>query len=187
VSQALRDLDLAQHFVATMAELGEKLGPLVLQLPYAFKPSQIGSLEEFLRALPEGYCYVVEVRNRAWFRRPELVKLLQGLKMGLVLVDHPWMPRMDVVSSDTVYLRLLGDRKAVADGQFGRVLLDRRADLKFWADRIGGHLQRGCKVIVAANNHYAGHSPDTVRRLLALVEEQAQPASPTSAGAGGSA
>jgi hypothetical protein len=44
----------------TMAELGDRLGPL-LQLPPSFTVEGMGVLEDFLKGLPEGFRYAFEV------------------------------------------------------------------------------------------------------------------------------
>ena len=53
-------------FLHTMAELGDRLGPLLLQLPPSFDVEGMGVLEDFLKRLPEGFRYAVEVRHRSW-------------------------------------------------------------------------------------------------------------------------
>ncbi len=56
----------AEDFVRTMAEFGERLGPLLLQLPPSFTVEGMGVLDDFLKRLPEGFRYAVEVRHRSW-------------------------------------------------------------------------------------------------------------------------
>ena len=56
----------AENFLHTMAELGDRLGPLLLQLPPSFDVEGMGVLEDFLKRLPEGFRYAVEVRHRSW-------------------------------------------------------------------------------------------------------------------------
>ena len=56
----------ADIFVSTMSDLGDRLGPLLLQLPPSFAVEGMGVLEEFLDGLPDGARYAVEVRHRSW-------------------------------------------------------------------------------------------------------------------------
>src|SRR5687768_13625445 len=56
----------AESFLATMAGLGDRLGPLLLQLPPSFDVEGMGVLEGFLGRLPRGFRYAVEVRHRSW-------------------------------------------------------------------------------------------------------------------------
>jgi uncharacterized protein YecE (DUF72 family) len=113
------------HFLDAMDELGEKCGPLVLQLPY-FNRTSFASLsaflerlEPFLGSLPDRFRYGVEVRNKGWLA-PELVDALRRRNVALVLVDIAYMPHpadvareLDVVTADFIYARLIGDRKAI--------------------------------------------------------------------------
>ena len=69
-----------------------------------------------------------------------------------------------IVTSDFVYLRLIGDRR-LADDQFGKIQIDRTEEIRNWADKIKGIRQNEKDVkigIVAANNHYGGYGPGTV-------------------------
>ena len=57
---------LTENFVRTMELLGDRLGPLLLQLPPSFAVEGMGVLEDFLAGLPGGFRYAVEVRHRSW-------------------------------------------------------------------------------------------------------------------------
>ena len=77
-----------------------------------------------------------------------------------------------IVTSDFVYVRFIGDR-SIED--FGKIQIDRMVDMQQWADSIRSVQQdeRIRLAIVAANNHYAGFGPDTVkifRNMLGLPE-----------------
>ena len=69
-----------------------------------------------------------------------------------------------IVTSDFVYLRLIGDRR-LSDDQFGKIQIDRTEEIRNWANRMKEVRQREKDVkvgIVAANNHYGGYGPGTV-------------------------
>jgi len=68
-----------------------------------------------------------------------------------------------IVTSDFVYLRLIGDRRLV-DCQFGKIQIDRTEQIRNWAAKLKKVRQneKDVKVgIVAANNHYGGYGPGT--------------------------
>jgi len=176
----------SDRFVATMAELGPKLGPLVLQFPYfnqtAF-PSVDAFLERlasFLDGLPVGPRYAVEVRNKGWIA-PPLLEVLRARRVALVLVDLLYMPhpadlaaRHDLVTADWLYVRLIGDRagceRASAEAHagevaFDRVVVDQSGRLARWADLLIGLAPRVREVYAYVNNHYAGYAPETIRDL----------------------
>jgi uncharacterized protein YecE (DUF72 family) len=69
-----------------------------------------------------------------------------------------------VVTSDFVYLRLIGDRR-LAEDQFGKLQIDRTEEIRNWANKMKEEKQNEKDVkigIVAANNHYGGYGPGTV-------------------------
>ena len=69
-----------------------------------------------------------------------------------------------VVTSDFVYLRLIGDRR-LAETEFGKIQIDRTEEIRNWANKMKDvkESEKDIKVgIVAANNHYGGYGPGTV-------------------------
>jgi uncharacterized protein YecE (DUF72 family) len=97
----------------------------------------------------------------------------------MALVDQQWMPHgdelaFDPVTSDTVYIRLLGNRKEIEEvtNTWDREVIDRGDRMQRWADLIGGWENRDLTILVYSNNHYAGHAPETTRRLQAMIEER---------------
>jgi uncharacterized protein YecE (DUF72 family) len=86
------------HFVKTMDPLGDKLGPLLLQLPYYYT-SVFKSVDEFLvrlrsflPTLPKDHRFALEIRNPKWMD-VRLADLLRDHGVALVLQDQSWMPR----------------------------------------------------------------------------------------------
>jgi uncharacterized protein YecE (DUF72 family) len=172
------------RFLENMALLGDKRGPLVLQFPYfnkrafATRAPFLARLDAFLGALPRTCRYGVEIRNRDWLDG-ELLALLRGHDVALVLVDLVYMPHpaelaetLDLVTTDFAYVRLIGDRKAVEDATdtFDHIVLDQTPRLARWAPLLRALRERVTRVLVYANNHYAGHGPATVRQLRELTE-----------------
>ena len=82
--------------------------------------------------------------------------------------------QFDVVATDFVYIRLLGDRKAI-DAQTmsrDRIIVDRTEELTGWVDFCYQIMKRGVLVYAYANNHYAGHGPDTVKLFWDVWEQK---------------
>jgi uncharacterized protein YecE (DUF72 family) len=179
-----QDTDL---FCEAMAELGSKCGPLLLQFPYfnksAFPDVEIflERLDRFLEALPKEFRYAVEVRNQHWLDE-RLTALLRRRDVSLTLVEMSYMPHpadvsrhLDVVTSDVLYGRLIGDRKAVEARTkvFDEVVVDQSPSLARWAALMGALSERVTRTYLFANNHYAGHGPATIRELGRMLEESA--------------
>lgn len=171
------------RFLDVMGLLGPKCGPLVLQFPYFNKTVFSGPepfferLDSFLATLPPAFRYAVEVRNAWWIKKP-LLELLRKHRAALVWVDIAYMPhpaelsaKLDLVTTDFVYARLIGDRKAVEDRTktFDRVVIDQSERLDRWAALLKEALGRVPRAYVFANNHYAGHAPTTVSDLASRL------------------
>ena len=178
----------AEAFLGAMAELGPKCGPLVLQFPY-FNKRAFSSvdpfllrLDRFLNWLPERFRYAVEIRNSQWIS-PPLLDVLRDHDAALVWTDMSYMPhpaelaeQMDLVTSDFVYCRLIGDRKALdaLTRSFERVVLPRQDRLMRWAELLSAVQERVTRAYVYANNHYEGHAPGTVASLMKLMGADSQ-------------
>jgi uncharacterized protein YecE (DUF72 family) len=156
----------AESFVGTMQALGDKLAVLILQFAYDFSPDYSDRLDEFLRDLPEGLRYAVEVRNRAWLTS-DLGEMLSNHNAAIVLQDLHYMPKLDWITADFTVIRWLGRRKDIE--QFDRIQIDRTKELEVWADRVRNFLEQGVDVFGFFNNHYAGHSPESVRQFAAML------------------
>ncbi len=156
----------AESFLRTMGELGDRLGPLLLQLPPSFTVEGMGVLEDFLKRLPEGFRYAVEVRHRSWLGS-DLPEMLREHGVALTLIDYPRMPRMEEATADFSYIRWLGDRREFPEGHT-HPKKDRDDDLLWWSGVVDRFLEVGRTVFAYANNHYQNHSPSTLGRFLEL-------------------
>jgi uncharacterized protein YecE (DUF72 family) len=158
--------DLAQNFLRTMELLGDRLGPLLLQLPPSFTVEGMGVLEDCLTDLPEGFRYAVEVRHRSWLGS-DLTTMLRECGAGLSLIDYPRMPRMEEATADFSYIRWLGDRREFPSGHT-RLARERDDDLRWRSGMVDRFLQEGKTVFAYANNHYQNHSPSTLERSMEI-------------------
>ena len=154
----------AEAFVSTMSDLGDRLGPLLLQLPPSFAVQGTGVLEEFLDGLPGGARYAVGVRHRSWLGS-DLPGMLRESWVALTLIDYPRMPRMEEATAEISYVRLLGDRREFPAGHT-HLKKERDDDLLWWSGVVDRLLEEGTTVLVYADNHYQNHSPSTLGRLL---------------------
>ena len=78
--------------------------------------------------------------------------------------------RTDPITGPFSFVRLIGDREAIEKvaTSWDRVVVDRSAELAETAEVVRALASR-VPVVVFANNHYAGHSPTTVRDLRRLL------------------
>ena len=171
-----------KEFVTTMELLGDKLGRMLLQFPYFNRqkvkglPEFLAVLEPFLKKLPKGHKFALAIRNKKWLR-PELTNLLKAHGVALALIDQAWMPRpaewfekIDPVTADFTYLRLLGGRKGIElqTTVWDKTIVDRTREMQDWVKVCRPVIRKGVKTYIYTNNHYAGHGPATVRALQKL-------------------
>lgn len=133
---------LANFFAQGLLRLGEKLGPILWQLPpwFTFKPER---LEAFFRLLPRtqneasamAKSHDERMKGRTWlevahdlpirhaleirhksFECPEFIDLLRKHKVGLVVADTVEWPLLMDVTADFIYCRLHGSEQLYASG-----------------------------------------------------------------------
>jgi len=97
--------DAVAHFLKVAATLGERLGPILFQLPPFFR-KDAGVLREFLALLPEGTQAAFEFRHASWFD-DEVTTLLSDSGAALVAGDpDEGEPLPLIATSRFGYLRL---------------------------------------------------------------------------------
>ena len=152
--------------------LQAKLLSFLIQLPPSLTLKEAyKKLELLIGQLDREYRYAIEFRHESWFVQ-ETFDLLSdnNICMAWSALDGLKVP--PVLTSDFVYLRLIGDR-SIDERDFGTIQKDRIKEIKSWAaasKKVGKKSSFG---IVVANNHYAGFGPATAnsfRKLVGLEE-----------------
>ena len=170
-------------FIKAMDNLGGKLGPILFQFPYFGSQGLtyedfIDRLKKFIRELPEGYQFALEIRNKHWISE-RLLELLKEKGIALALIAHPWMwspselfARVDPLTGPFTYVRLLGDRYEIEQltKRWNKVVIDREAELMEWAQQCLRIHRKGKTIYVFANNHYSGHGPATLKVFSRLYQ-----------------
>ena len=158
------------QFLRAVRPLGGKLQTVVIQLPPSLSYSEAKDrLEKMLDHLPDSYRYALEARHQSWFDG-EVFDYLQKRNVCLVWNEVEGVENPAPVTSDFVYLRLIGDR-SIDESQFGKILKDRTAEMEKWKSRLLGANVR--TAIAMINNHFAGFAPGTAnqfRKLLGLSQ-----------------
>jgi uncharacterized protein YecE (DUF72 family) len=152
-----------EAFLRNISGLGEKLGPLLLQLPARFKADKEGVLGDFLSGLPPRHTYAVEFRHIGWFN-DETYRLLREHNISLVQVEHPKMATVSELTADFAYIRWEGDRKQV-EGERGYVELDRGEETLRWAESINALHEEGLTVYGYFSKFYSGYPVSDILML----------------------
>lgn len=164
----LKDCDEESSiFLKRAGLLGEKLGPLLLQFSSSFGNQQVTLLADFLKKLPKKYRYVVEVRNRRLLN-DSFYSALRERNVVLAWVDSPFLPQINEVTSDFLYMRWEGERRSVK-GTLGRIEVDRKAKTKLWADKIKPFLESQNDFFGYFSKFYSGHPPSDVKDFLSNI------------------
>jgi uncharacterized protein YecE (DUF72 family) len=143
----------AAEFVRRSAALGEKRGPLLFQLPPNLK-ADLGRLEGFLAALPDGVEPAFEFRHASWFQ-DDTWSVLRARSAALC-----------VAQTDDL------DTPLVATAPFGYVRLRREAytveELAGWAARLRG-VEGWRRVYVFLKHDEAGRAAELARGFLGAL------------------
>ena len=165
--------DPLRAFLAAIQPLEGRAHALWVQLPPSFSPADLGALGGFLRRLPRGYRYCVEVRHRAFFAEPrweqQLERALRDVGAEWVIFDtavlfgsppgtdaereawtkKPRLPRRSRALTSHPVVRYIGRDDAA------RTI----AGWQPWLDSVAGWLREGRSPTVFI------HTPDNVSAL----------------------
>jgi uncharacterized protein YecE (DUF72 family) len=186
---------LANFFANGLFRLGNKLGPILWQLPPSLRFDR-ERLARFLRLLPrdtraaaelardhdavvDGRCEVepgenrpvrhaLEVRHES-YRDPRFIALLRRAGVALVAADTAgkW-PFFEEPTADFVYARLHGDEELYASGYTPKAL-------RVWADRIRRWSAAGRDVYVYFDNDVKARAPFDAMSLSRLLGVEPRP------------
>ncbi|MEP6731588.1 MAG: DUF72 domain-containing protein [bacterium] len=180
----LRDCaDIMDLFFDRARELGDKLGPVLIQLGPDFGPVELPALANMLPTLPRDIKFAIEFRQRGWINDGVLA-LLAEYGVALAITDARWIPRKQMLAlakrptASFSYFRWMGGNREIVD--YSRIQIDRSRELELWSEILATLAKVRVKVYGYVNNHYAGHSPQTVRELQFLLGQA--PVDPESLG-----
>ena len=160
-SKRLKDTGLGlRRFFEPLESLGDRLGPILFQLPGNFRPD-LDRLATFLEALPKGRRYAFEFRNPAWFERA-LLDLLGARHVALCLYDYEGRQAPLEITAGFVYIRLHGPT-----GRYQGSYDD--AILATWAERISFWRARGLDVYCYFDNDEKAYAPGDAARMRDML------------------
>jgi len=187
-----RDISHAPHlesrknetnfFTDRIRELKERLGPMFLQLPPAFGPTQLSQIQTFLDFWPADLRLAVEVRHPDFYKEPyaaNLNTLLSQYRVARVMMDtrpirigsaeekqilqarerKPDLPLQIAVTTDFIFLRYIGNPQMEVNQPF----------LDSWAEQLAQWLKQGRTLYVFCHCPYEIHSPAICKALYQRV------------------
>lgn len=113
----------------------------------------------------------MEIRNKWWLSK-DFFNIFREQNVAFALIDQSRMPRpwemkpdLDVITSDFLYVRRLGDRKEIEaiTQVWDETVIDKTKEIQNWVTFLKQMLleKKLRKLFAFANSHYAG----TVRLL----------------------
>ncbi len=141
--------------------LGEKLGPVLFQLPPRWRANP-GRLEDLLGLLPPGRRCAFEFRDESWFDE-KVYRLLQEHGAALCVYDLGGRTSPRVLTAGFAYARLHGP-----EGPYRGCYDERR--LAGWAELLGGWAEEGVEVYCYFDNDEAGYAPRNAGQLIKMME-----------------
>jgi uncharacterized protein YecE (DUF72 family) len=140
--------------------LGEKLGPVLVQLPPNLNAERLPELDRTLGLFPPSVRVTVEFRHESWFTE-ETYDVLRRYNAAFCLADSPRRKTPVIRTSDWGYVRL-HEGKATPRPCYGEKALDR------WAETLAATFGDQPDVFVFFNNDPRGCAVRDAR-LFALA------------------
>ncbi len=163
---------LVDEFLSSLSPLRKKIIALLVQLPPSLsfeeaKPRII----ELLHYLPSYYKFPIEGRHESWFT-DDARDFLEENNLCQVWNEVEGVNNPARITSDFVYLRLIGDR-SIPEDQFGKVIQDKTQMIQSWAKKLEKIKEKIPLVLALSNNHLEGFAPataNTLRTMLGLAK-----------------
>ena len=154
-----------EKFYDAMEPLYDKILVFLLQLPPSLQIAEgLDLIKNLQYLLDPSFRYAIEVRHHSWFNEL-FYNYLKEKNYCLVWSQRDVLITPPVVTTDFVYLRLIGDR-SIDERDFGKIQKDRIKEIQLRTNKLKD-IQNNEKdvktAIVAANNHYVGFGPMTVQ------------------------
>ena len=151
-----------EKFFHVVERLGNKLGPILFQLPPRWKIN-LERLTEFLQALPREHRYAFEFRDESWLVK-EAFDVLRQHNAAFCVHDLATMKTPLELTADFTYIRFHGPGAAKYQGSYSK------AQLKEWAGRITEWRRQLKGIYVYFNNDIGGHAVKNAFTLRELVQ-----------------
>ncbi len=152
----LRDCaDTLRYFYDVVSGLGEKLGPVLFQLPPNFKKDSF-VLGDFINGLPGGMRAAFEFRHESWFE-DEIFDLLRAAKAALCIADTEKLETPKIATANYGYLRLRREDYT-------------RNDIERWVEFVRQQDRGWNDAFVYFKHEVAGIGPRLAKQMAELLE-----------------
>ncbi len=148
------------RFYTSVAGLGDKLGPILFQLPPSLSYDE-QLFVDFCSLLRPNHMYTLEIRNKSWID-DRAFETMRKFNIAFCISDTAGRyPYCEAVTADFVYIRLHGSKKLYAS----EYTFD---ELHAWAQKI---LDWGKETFCYFDNDFKGYAIKNARQLIHILTE----------------
>jgi uncharacterized protein YecE (DUF72 family) len=147
-------------FFDRIAVLGDKLGPILFQLPPRWS-FNLARLQDFLAALPKKFRYTFEFRDASWINS-RTCQVLADCGAAFCIYEIAGFRSPREVTADFVYIRLHGPGGAYQGSYDTRTLAGWAGDIRAWA-------AQGKEVFCYFDNDEAGFAAQNALELQEML------------------
>ena len=151
----LRDCaDTMRYFHDIVSGLGDKLGPVLFQLPPNFKKDTF-ILADFVNGLPSGMRAAFEFRHESWFG-DDVWETLKSRNVALCIAETEEFATPKVATADYGYLRLRREDYA-------------KTDVERWSEFAREQTGRWSDVFIYFKHEEAGIGPKLAKQMIEIL------------------
>jgi uncharacterized protein YecE (DUF72 family) len=148
----LRDCgDTMRYFHDVISALGEKLGPVLFQLPPNFKKDTL-LLADFVNCFPSGMRAAFEFRHESWFG-DDVWDIFKSRNVALCIAETEDFKTPEVATADYGYLRLRREDYA-------------KIDIERWASFAREQSERWTDTFIYFKHEEAGIGPKLAKQMM---------------------
>jgi uncharacterized protein YecE (DUF72 family) len=154
-----------------MEPLYDKILVFLMQLPPSLQIAEgLDAIKNLRYTLDPSFRYAIEVRHLRWFNEL-FYSYLKQMNYCLVWSQQEILVTLPILTTDFVYLRLIGDR-SIDERDFSKIKKDRTKEMQLWINKFKDIQKNGKNVkaaIITANNHYSGFGPMTAKLFAEMM------------------
>ena len=152
----LRDCgDTMRYFHDVASGLGEKLGPILFQLPPNFKKDAL-LLADFVNCFPTGMRAAFEFRHESWFG-DDVWEIFKARNVALCIAESEEFATPKIATADYGYLRL---RRA----DYTKI------DIERWTEFVREQKEKWSDAFVYFKHEEAGAGPKFAKQMMEMLD-----------------
>lgn len=153
--------DALKNFFKRVEILGDKLGPVLFQLPPRWK-SNPGRLKSFLKLLSKDYRYTFEFRDQSWWNE-EIYQILSEYNAAFCIFELAGEITPKEITANFIYIRLHGPGDKYQGQYDGQTLGG-------WAGAFANWSKKVKTIYCYFDNDQNGYAAQDAQRLQEMVK-----------------